>query len=150
QTDAPAACAPTPQTSPNGSSPSSGGAISRTPARKSGREKIRDKGLRARTAPVSRPITEAAGAYGRELWGSGSFGGRLYEAAPLEPDSIPRTVESPLPFVAAIRSARRPQMTESLVLSAGDARVEIAPAVGGAIARFVFGDVDVLRAVSDE
>src|SRR5262249_31749438 len=44
---------------------------------------------------------------------------------------------------------RRPQMTEPLLLSAGDARVEIAPAVGGAIARFAFGDVDLLRPVSD-
>ncbi|HET7097817.1 MAG TPA: aldose 1-epimerase [Casimicrobiaceae bacterium] len=41
-------------------------------------------------------------------------------------------------------------MTEPLLLSAGDARVEIASAVGGAIARFVFGDVDVLRPVSEE
>jgi aldose 1-epimerase len=36
-------------------------------------------------------------------------------------------------------------MTEALLLAASDARVELAPATGGAIARFAFGDVDVLR-----
>ena len=41
-------------------------------------------------------------------------------------------------------------MTEALLLAAGDARVELAPATGGAIARFAFGGVDVLRPVSDE
>ncbi len=41
-------------------------------------------------------------------------------------------------------------MTEALVLAAGTARVELAPAAGGAIARFAFGDADVLRPVSDE
>jgi aldose 1-epimerase len=41
-------------------------------------------------------------------------------------------------------------MTEALLLAASDARVELAPAVGGAIARFALGDVDVLRPVSDE
>jgi aldose 1-epimerase len=39
-------------------------------------------------------------------------------------------------------------MTESLWLEARDARVELAPAVGGAIARFTLGDADVLRPVS--
>src|SRR6185295_6818151 len=54
-TDAPADCAPTPQTRPNGSRPRSGGDISRTPARKSGREKIRDKGCaRGRTRVPAR------------------------------------------------------------------------------------------------
>jgi aldose 1-epimerase len=41
-------------------------------------------------------------------------------------------------------------MSEALLIAAGDARVELAPDVGGAIARFVFGGVDVLRPVSDE
>ena len=41
-------------------------------------------------------------------------------------------------------------MSEALLLAASDARVELAPATGGAIARFAFGDVDVLRPVSDE
>jgi aldose 1-epimerase len=41
-------------------------------------------------------------------------------------------------------------MTDALLLAAGDARVELAPAIGGAIARFAFRDVDVLRPVSDE
>ena len=41
-------------------------------------------------------------------------------------------------------------MTDALMLAAGDARVELAPALGGAIARFAFRDVDVLRPVSDE
>src|SRR5262245_22837569 len=45
---------------------------------------------------------------------------------------------------------RRPSMSEALLLAASDARAEIAPDVGGAIARFVFGDVDVLRPVSEE
>jgi aldose 1-epimerase len=41
-------------------------------------------------------------------------------------------------------------MTDALLLDAGGARVELAPATGGAIARFAFRDVDVLRPVSDE
>ena len=41
-------------------------------------------------------------------------------------------------------------MTEALVLVAGSSLVEIAPTTGGAIARFVHRDVDVLRPVSDE
>jgi aldose 1-epimerase len=41
-------------------------------------------------------------------------------------------------------------MTETLLLAAADARVELAPAVGGAIARFALGHVDVLRPVSDD
>jgi aldose 1-epimerase len=41
-------------------------------------------------------------------------------------------------------------MTDALLLAASGARVELAPAIGGAIARFAFRDVDVLRPVSDE
>jgi len=41
-------------------------------------------------------------------------------------------------------------MTEALPLAVSGAHVELAPATGGAIARFALGDVDVLRAVSDE
>jgi aldose 1-epimerase len=41
-------------------------------------------------------------------------------------------------------------MTDTLLLAAGDARVELAPAIGGAVARFALRDVDVLRPVSDE
>ena len=41
-------------------------------------------------------------------------------------------------------------MTDALLLTTSDAQVEIAPAVGGAIARFAIGGVDVLRPVSDE
>ena len=41
-------------------------------------------------------------------------------------------------------------MTEALLLAAADARVELAPTTGGAIGRFAFGGVDVLRPVSDE
>src|SRR6185436_2997991 len=41
-------------------------------------------------------------------------------------------------------------MTDALILAAGSALVELAPATGGAIARFVHRDVDVLRPVSDE
>ena len=42
--DRPVACAATPQTSPNGRRPISGGVMSRMPATKSGREKWRDTG----------------------------------------------------------------------------------------------------------
>jgi len=41
-------------------------------------------------------------------------------------------------------------MTDALILAAGSALVELAPPMGGAIARFVHRDVDVLRPVSDE
>ena len=41
-------------------------------------------------------------------------------------------------------------MTDALLLAAGGARVELAPAIGGAIARFSFRDVDVLRPVGDD
>ena len=41
-------------------------------------------------------------------------------------------------------------MSEALLLAASDALVELAPATGGAIARFAIGDVDVLRPASDE
>ena len=41
-------------------------------------------------------------------------------------------------------------MTEAIQLADDDARVDLAPETGGAIARFVFGDVDVLRPVSVE
>ena len=40
-------------------------------------------------------------------------------------------------------------MTDALLLAAGGALVELAPTTGGAIARFVHRDVDVLRPVSD-
>jgi aldose 1-epimerase len=41
-------------------------------------------------------------------------------------------------------------MTDALTLAAGDAHVELAPELGGAIARFALRDVDILRPVSDE
>ncbi|HVN35127.1 MAG TPA: aldose 1-epimerase [Casimicrobiaceae bacterium] len=41
-------------------------------------------------------------------------------------------------------------MSETLLLAESDARVELAPATGGAIARFAFADVDVLRPASAE
>ena len=41
-------------------------------------------------------------------------------------------------------------MTDALLLAAGGALVELAPTTGGAVARFVYRDVDVLRPVSDE
>lgn len=41
-------------------------------------------------------------------------------------------------------------MTDALVLAAGSALVELAPTTGGAIARFLHRDVDVLRPVSGE
>lgn len=41
-------------------------------------------------------------------------------------------------------------MTDVLSLAAGDARVELAPAVGGAIAQFTFRGADVMRPVSAE
>ena len=41
-------------------------------------------------------------------------------------------------------------MRDALLLAAGSARVEIAPATGGAIAGFAFRDIDVLRPVSEE
>ena len=42
----------------------------------------------------------------------------------------------------------RPPTAEPLLLAADDARVELAPSVGGAIARFTFHDIDVLRPVA--
>ena len=41
-------------------------------------------------------------------------------------------------------------MTDALVLAAESALVELAPTTGGAIARFTYRDIDVLRPVSDE
>ena len=41
-------------------------------------------------------------------------------------------------------------MTGSLLLSAGAARVELAPNIGGAVARFAFHDIDVMRPVSPD
>ena len=53
QGEAPADCAPTPQTRPNGTRPMSGGVMSRTPATKSGREKI--AGHERRDQPLTPP-----------------------------------------------------------------------------------------------
>src|SRR5215470_12097703 len=41
-------------------------------------------------------------------------------------------------------------MSETILLTAGEASAELAPATGGAIARFALCGVDVLRPVSDE